>query len=142
MPRTLTVLPAVSEPRGTISAGSNGVEVFNVATFAGGISNFGRITAGSDGPFVVNVSTFAAGINNRGAINAGLGGIVIGANTTGSVQGVSAFTGSIVNVGTVVAKTGLSILDSTIQGALVDSGTIRATSTHFSSWVSHDSRSG
>ena len=41
---------------------------------------------------------------------------------------VATFTGNIVNVGTIVAKTGFSILDSTIQGALVDSGVIRAAS--------------
>ena len=45
----------------------------------------------------------------------------------GTLQ-VATFTGSIVNVGTIVAETGFTILDSTIQGALVDSGTIRATS--------------
>jgi hypothetical protein len=65
-------------------------------------------------------------INNKGTISAGSGGIAVGGSQSDGIIPVATFTGSIVNVGTIVAKTGFSILDSTIQGALVDSGTIRA----------------
>jgi hypothetical protein len=51
---------------------------------------------------------------------------VIGGSQIDGTLPVATFAGSIVNSGTIVAKTGVSILDSTIGGAIVDGGRIVA----------------
>ena len=98
-----------------------------VGTFLGSIvnSSTGKIFASDGGIDVSTVTVFGAGsiaggITNAGTISAGHAGV--------ELTSVGTFLGSVVNVGTIVAETGFSILDSTILGALVDSGTIRAAS--------------
>src|SRR5262249_27706825 len=138
--------------KGTIRGGRSGIFVgFSFSTFAGAISNTGLISAGAfDGIGVytgtlfgnsaaggtivnrgtilantagiqlVGIPTFAGGLYNSGSISAHDKGIVVTAVVT--------FAGNIDNSGTITAKTGISISDSTITGAIVDSGTIKATS--------------
>ena len=107
---------------GTISGGDFGILVESIASFAGNISNSGKIVStDNNGIAIAFVTSLAANIDNSGTISAGHNGILL--------AGVSTFTGNISNSGsgTITAKTGISIADSTINGAIVDSGTILAT---------------
>ena len=116
---------------GTIAAAFNGIFVggtalagtsTTVATFAGGISNFGTISnVGANGIVVggkatgsnasVSVSNFSGGISNIGKITAGhgivVGGLASGTNVTVSVGN---FTGGVTNSGKITALTGDGIL--------------------------------
>jgi hypothetical protein len=137
---------------GTISANHPGIDLFDVTTFSGGIgntgkiasksgngifvdfgmdfgntstgggiSNSGTISAGHTGIRLASVATAFGGISNSGMISAGLAGI--------DLFDVSIFSaGGLINTGAISAKTGIAITDSTIQGAIINSGTIRATS--------------
>ena len=67
-------------------------------------------------------------ISNNGVISAGLVGIGVGFETSSSSGSVTSFTGNILNSGTITAAVGIAVVDSTILGAIVDSGTIHATS--------------
>ena len=99
-----------------------------MTVFSGDIENDGTLATAFNGVLLEDIKTFVGDINNKGTISAGSGGIAIGGSQIDGTLPVATFAGSIVNIGTIVAKTGFSILDSTILGALVDSGTIRATS--------------
>ena len=116
---------------GTISA-AKGI-VVQAATITGAIINGGAIVAKgdvfgkSDGIVVRGIATFLGGVSNRGSISAGHIGIEFGKSTTNAF-GVSSVVGSIVNSGTITAKTGIALFESTISGAIVDSGSIKATS--------------
>jgi hypothetical protein len=117
---------------GVISASEEpGIVILRVAVFGnsstGGIVNRGTISALGRGIDVFSVSHFIGGITNTGAIAAGRAGIQVGSQTT-SAYPVSSFDGSIVNSGRITAKTGIAVVDSTISGAIVDSGSIAATS--------------
>ena len=115
---------------GTIFATASGIGVFNVATFLGSIVNRtgGKIITSKDGIDVSSVVIFGTtsaggGITNSGTISVGQVGIQLGG------QGLPAFTGKIVNSGAITARTGIAVLGgSTIFGAILDSGTIKATS--------------
>ena len=96
---------------GTISA-ATGI-VVQTATIDGAIINAGVVAAHSDGIFVLGVSTFLGGVSNRGSISAGHIGIEFGKSTTNAF-GVSSVVGSIVNSGTITAKTGIALYASTI----------------------------
>jgi hypothetical protein len=115
--------------RGTLFGGSggSGIAFEGANVVSGGVTNAGAIRAISTGIALYSVSTFAGDItNSKGAtISAGQIGIRLGA--FGDLP-VSFFTGNILNSGTITAKTGISISDSTIAGAIIDSGTIVATS--------------
>jgi hypothetical protein len=111
---------------GSISAGFSAIKALDVSLFSGGIENDGTLTTAFNGVLLEGITTFAGGINNKGTIFAGSGGIAVGGSQSDGTIPVATFTGNIANTGIIVAKTGFSILDSTIQGALVDSGTIRA----------------
>ena len=115
---------------GTISAA---VAVFaaNTASFGGGITNRGKLIDSFAGISVNNVAVFGnasagGGITNSGTVSVnpglGVGGIAIELGHDRS------FIANIVNFGAIVAKTAISISDSTIVGAIVASGTIVATS--------------
>ena len=116
---------------GTISA-AKGI-VVQADTIAGAIINANVIVAKgdpfahSDGIVVRGVGTFLGGVSNRGSISAGHIGIEFGKSTTNAF-GVSSVVGSIVNSGTITAKTGIALFASTITGAIIDSGSIKATS--------------
>jgi uncharacterized protein YhjY with autotransporter beta-barrel domain len=135
---------------GMLSAGNggpgNGIEVEFVSNFAGGISNSGTISGlnGGNGIVVELVSSFGGNVSNSGKISADYDGIAIGfvtslaANIDNSrtisagnvgiaLASVPTFTGNIANSGTVTAKTAISVLDSNITGAIIDTGTILAT---------------
>jgi hypothetical protein len=99
--------------------------VVNSLTVAGDIINGGVLAAKSDGIFLLSISTFLGGVSNRGSISAGHIGIEFGKSTT-SAFGVSSVVGSIVNSGTITAKTAIALFESTINGAIIDS--IKATS--------------
>ena len=134
---------------GAISAKQDGIFVVDiVTTFSGGVTNAGVIGADQGGVFfeldavvsgdIVNtgvvvvagigggiglgaISTFFGSINNSGTISANSKAIFV-ANTP-------TFVGVIANGGTIAAKqTGIFIGRSTIFGAIVDCGTIKATS--------------
>ena len=114
------------------SKSGNGILVGNVAVFSdvsagGGIVNTGMIAAGSAGIGLFAISTFAGGISNSGSISAASRGIQLGLSTSTS-WAVSSFTGDIANAGTIVAATGIALFDSTVAGAIVDSGSIKAVS--------------
>ena len=116
---------------GTISA-AKGI-VVQADTIAGAIINANVIVAKgdpfahSDGIVVRGVGTFLGGLSNRGSISAGHIGIEFGKSTT-SAFGVASVVGSIVNSGSITAKTGIALFASTISGAILDSGSIKATS--------------
>jgi autotransporter passenger strand-loop-strand repeat protein len=118
---------------GLISAGKfNGIGVFTGSVFGnpvagGGIVNSGTILANT-GISLFDVSTFAGGVTNGGTISAARRGIAIGATSDGLVKGVPTFIGNIANGGTITARTGIGLNGSTITGAIVDNGTIKATS--------------
>jgi hypothetical protein len=114
------------------SKSGNGILVGNVAVFSdvsagGGIVNTGMIAAGSAGIGLFAISTFTGGISNSGSISAANRGIQLGFSTSTS-WAVSSFTGDIANTGTIVAATGIALFDSTVAGAIVDSGSIKAAS--------------
>ena len=116
---------------GTISA-AKGI-VVQSSTIAAAIINGGVIvakgdfSAKSDGIVVRGVATFLGGVSNRGSISAGHIGIEFGKSTTNAF-GVSSVVGSIVNSGTITAKTGIALYASTITSGIIDSGSIKATS--------------
>ena len=124
----LTIFSGGITNTGTLSAGGSGIAVAGVSTFLGGITNSGTITAYStygiadhidNGIAVANVSSFGGGITNSGLISAADNGIV--------VNNVPTFTGNISNSGTITGATGVSIIGSTIAGAILDTGTLKAT---------------
>jgi len=110
---------------GTITAGTTGINVYNIQTFMGGITNQGTITAGASGVWIESVATFSGNISNSGAIT-GSTGIIVG-------SGVGFAPGSaIVNTGTITGTGGTAIdasaadLAVTIdQGAGLISGAIK-----------------
>ena len=115
---------------GTISAA---VAVFaaNTASFGGSITNRGKLINSFAGISVNNVAVFGnasagGGITNSGTVSVnpglGIGGIAI------ELGHEPYLIANIVNFGAIVAKTAISISDSTIVGAIVASGTIVATS--------------
>ena len=99
-----------------------------MTVFSGDIENEGTLATAFNGVLLDDIKTFVGDVNNKGTISAGSGGIAIGGSQIDGTLPVATFAGNIVNIGTIVAKTGFSVLDSTILGALVDSGTIRAAS--------------
>ncbi|MGC2122020.1 MAG: autotransporter domain-containing protein [Xanthobacteraceae bacterium] len=108
-----------------------------ISTFSGGITNSGTVLGasdltGSNGIVVggrvtaghITISTFTGGITNAGNIAAATAGIVVGAGST-----IPTFSGNISNAGLITAATGIIVAsNSTIGGAIVDSGTILAAS--------------
>lgn len=115
---------------GIITGANAGISVTQVTTFLGGISNAGTITSVRTGIFIDGGNTFSGGIGNTGIISAANVGIQIGLKTGGgTLFGVTSFSGNVSNAGIITAKTGISIVGSTVNGAIVDSGTLNA-STH------------
>ena len=140
----------VNSTGGVISAKLSAITVSDEVSFAGGIVNKGMIVGGGIGAInVALVSDFSGGITNSGTIR-GLngGGILIAenANFSGDVVNASggvisaaqgfgielsqeAISGFLSNGGKITARTGIALLNgTTITGAIVDSGTIVATS--------------
>ncbi len=116
---------------GTISANLAGIGLLSDTAYSaskagGGIVNTGDITA-RIGIDIGLISIFSGTISNNGMISATGTGILIGAATFGSTP-VSSFVGSVVNSGTIAATTGIGVATATINGAIVDGGTILATS--------------
>jgi hypothetical protein len=115
--------------RGTIlAAGETAIGFDDDAVISGGVVNTGTIRAAQTGIVAITVSTFAGGITNIGTLSAGAVGIRLGSATIPQQYTVSSFTGDIVNSGTITAKTGITVIDSTILGAIVVSGNLLATS--------------
>ncbi len=111
---------------GSISAGEIGIVVDGVTTFMGGTSNSGSIVAGFSGIRVLGVTTYMGGISNSGVIIATRDdGIAV---TNVAIFGSTSAGGGISNSGTISAATGISVVTSTIDGAIVDTGTIEASS--------------
>jgi autotransporter passenger strand-loop-strand repeat protein len=128
---------------GKISAGISGIFVDKIASFGDGISNSGTISGrfgvfaeevGSlDGGIVnsntivgrvsgiglQNVSTFSGGITNAGTLSVALG-------TGFFLEAVTTFIGNIANTGAISARSAILIESTTINGAIVDTGTIKA----------------
>src|SRR5581483_7788872 len=75
---------------------------------------------GGNGIFVDTVSVFSGGVTNGGTISA-VGAAVF-------LHGISTFTGDILNTGAISAAFGIAVGNSTILGAIVDSGSIKAIS--------------
>jgi hypothetical protein len=102
--------------------------VFGSSSAGGGITNTGTISGRHTGIAVVGIATFAGAIANIS------GGRIASKTQAGIlVSRVAAFggggAGGIFNSGTISAKTGISIADSTITGAIFDfGGSILATS--------------
>jgi autotransporter passenger strand-loop-strand repeat protein len=114
--------------RGTILAtGETAIGFDDNAVITGGVVNTGTIRAVQTGIVAITVSTFAGGITNNGTLSAGAVGIRLGTATNPQQYTVSSFTGDIVNSGTITAKTGITLIDSTIMGSIVDSGNLLAT---------------
>jgi hypothetical protein len=106
--------------RGTIlAAGETAIGFDDDAVISGGVVNTGTIRAAQTGIVAITVSTFAGGITNIGTLSAGAVGIRLGSATIPQQYTVSSFTGDIVNSGTITAKTGITLIDSTILGAIV-----------------------
>ncbi|HEY6335166.1 MAG TPA: hypothetical protein VI113_04700 [Alphaproteobacteria bacterium] len=104
---------------GSISAGTDGIIVFNNSTVTAGISNTGAISAGAAG-IIVAGSTVDGGISNSGTISTGGSGILVANNAT--------VTGGITNSGTIASKAfGIGVLNSTVGGAISNSGTVTGT---------------
>jgi hypothetical protein len=115
--------------RGTIlAAGETAIGFDDDAVISGGVVNTGTIRAAQTGIVAITVYTFAGGITNNGTLSAGAVGIRLGSATNPQQDAVSSFTGDIVNSGTITAKTGITLIDSTILGAIVVSGNLLATS--------------
>ncbi|HLH89674.1 MAG TPA: autotransporter domain-containing protein [Xanthobacteraceae bacterium] len=98
-----------------IATPNTAIDIINLATFAGGITNAGTITGGRDG---INVHayattagasvrmTFSGGISNSGTISGSAAGIEIGSSvgaSSGSTVTIATFTGGITNSGTISA---------------------------------------
>ena len=106
----------------TISTFSGGI--INSGTIEGGILVGGQALANSQVPTLtphITISTFTGGITNLGSIS---GGITVGSGIT-----IPTFSGNISNAGRITASTGILVNgSSTIDGAIVDTGTILASS--------------
>jgi S1-C subfamily serine protease len=81
------------------------------------ITNSGAIAAQVVGIEVANVSTFTGSISNNGTISALGTGIAVG-GTISHVRPVSIFNGNIVNTVTVAAQFAISVHGSTMRGTL------------------------
>ena len=106
---------------GTITANRDGINLFHVVTFQGGISsNTGTIAAGLG--IAMSGTYFSGGIVNSGAINAGSSspGII--------VNGISTFVGGITNTGTITGQVGIDIVGGSAAVSIFDSGIIVGTS--------------
>ena len=111
--------------------GTDGIVVFNVSSFLGGITNSGTIsTAGTNGIFVLSVSSFSGGITNSGTIST-TGGRGIGVRGSPAQLSVtSTFTGGITNSGTISSGNGIAAFDVlSFSGPIANSGTIFAAGT-------------
>ena len=107
----------------------NGIVVDGGSIFAGGTTNSGTISALHTGILLRYTATFTGGVTNSGAISAGGRGIAVGTGSGAAAAGVSTFAGNILNNGKITAATGIAVLGgSTVLGAIVDSGSIVATS--------------
>ena len=125
--------PGITNDGEITSQSGDGISVQLVSKFVGGISNSGTILAGQTGIGVLGTSTFSGGVSSNGTISAGGVGILVGEFNPGTgthifLGGVTTFTGSVSNSGTITAKTGIGVGDSTINGSIVDSGNIVASS--------------
>jgi uncharacterized protein with beta-barrel porin domain len=116
---------------GLINAFNSGILVFDVASFAGGITNLGTIVAGVNGIVVGGsafgitntIATFGGGISNSGTISAAASaGIFVGGTAIGhGAITISAFSGDISNSGAIsstgangIAVGGLAASHSTV----------------------------
>jgi hypothetical protein len=107
----------------------NGILVDGGSIFAGGTTNSGTISALHTGILLRGTTTFTGGVTNSGAISAGGRGIAVGTGSGAAAAGVSTFAGNVLNNGKITAATGVAVLGgSIVLGAIVDSGTIVATS--------------
>jgi hypothetical protein len=96
-----------------------------VTTFSGGIKNGGLISAVSG--IEIGGGQFSGGVTNSGTISAVSAGIGLGTATGFFVPQISLFTGNLANTGKIAAATGIGVFGGSVLGAIVDSGTIRAT---------------
>ena len=99
---------------GTISSDFGAIKALDVTVFSGDIENDGTLVTAFNGVLLEDIKTFVGDVNNKGKISAGSGGIAIGGSQIDGTLPVATFAGNIVNIGTIVAKTGFSVLDSTI----------------------------
>jgi uncharacterized protein with beta-barrel porin domain len=117
----------------------HGIEVnFNVAIFAGGISNSGSISSNHTG-IVVFGSTFSGGITNSGTVSSGAaegisifgtfsGGISNGGIISGSIAGIAVqgnFSGGITNSGTITGGTSSIFMRGIFSGGITNSGAMQ-----------------
>ena len=113
---------------GTIAGdGHSGILVFATSTFSGGINNLGKIAAAGTGISLFEIAAFSDGVTNSGTITAGVRGIALGSQFSTALPVVSSFAGNLANTGKIAANTGIAVFGGTVQGAIVDSGTIAAT---------------
>ena len=109
-----------------VSSTADAIIILNTSSFGGGIGNSGTIVGSTRslgyGVLVGTVSTFSGSISNGGTISVGgRGGSGIGI----IVDDVMTFTGNIENSGSVIGGSGgIVLLNSTINGAIIDSGYI------------------
>jgi uncharacterized protein with beta-barrel porin domain len=102
---------------GVISVGNlDGIEVSD-GIAGGGITNSGTISAGVAIDLVFT-STFTGSISNSGTLAGPELGIVVAA--------VETFTGNISNSGAIAVRTAIDLNEATINGSIVDSGTIES----------------
>jgi hypothetical protein len=109
-----------------------GINVAEVSTFAGSISNAGLISVGRDPAIeVLGVSTFSGGIVNvsSGTIRSEFNAIVVGGPSGAIAVFGNTSGGGVVNNGTIttVSRTGIEVKDvSTFLGGITNTGTISA----------------
>jgi autotransporter passenger strand-loop-strand repeat protein len=107
---------------GTIRASAFGILVDSGGEVSGGIVVAEKgtvIVSGGTAVAVENTTAFSGNIVNSGTLSAGNAGIAI--------VDVPSFDANVTNSGAITARTGISIADSTIGGAIVDTGNIKAT---------------
>jgi outer membrane autotransporter protein len=102
----------------------SGVNQFGVTSTSGGITNSGTISAGSYGIFVRNISTFAGNISNSGTIT-GLTGIRIGTGVSFAAGAAIVNSGAITGTGgTAINAAGATSAVTILQNAGTISGNV------------------
>ena len=106
------------------AAGIGAINVALVSNFSGGITNSGTIRGlNSAGILIAENANFSGDVVNAS------GGVISAAQGFGIELSQEAISGFLSNGGKITARTGIALLNgSTITGAIVDSGTIVATS--------------
>jgi hypothetical protein len=98
----------------------NGLSIFKVSTFSGGISNSGTISGAEKGITVAGVTNFSGGISNGGRIAASTGILFADFPFSGSGSvAISKFSGGIRNGGTIAAEDTGIIVAAFAQGRTI-----------------------